>query len=85
MVTLSTLDVCQPAEPESTDSYAPWGLSHFLLDGHHEMEAVARAGGRVRLVAFVSPAGSLADADDVARLPQLLTLPKRMRRGRAPS
>ena len=79
MVTLSTLDVCQPAEPESTDSYAPWGLSHFLLDGHHKMEAAARAGGRVRLLALVSLAGSLAAAEDVARLPELLTRPLQRR------
>lgn len=78
-VALSTLDICQPAELESTDYYAHWGLSHFLLDGHHKMEAAARAGGRVRLLALVSLAGSLAAAEDVARLPQLLTRPLQRR------
>ncbi len=35
-VAVSTLDLCQPAlSLQSTDEYEHWGLTHFLLDGHH--------------------------------------------------
>ena len=83
-VALSTLDVCQPAtDDESTDYYAHWGLSHFLLDGHHKFEAAAEVGANVRLLALVSLAGSLAGPDDVARLPELLRQPTASRLGEA--
>lgn len=72
-VALSTLDVCQPAtDDESTDYYVHWGLTHFLLDGHHKFEAAAEEGAPVRLLALVSVDGSLAGADDLNRLPALL-------------
>lgn len=83
-VALSTLDVCQPAmDDESTDYYAHWGLSHFLLDGHHKFEAAAEVGAKVRLLALVSLDGSLAGPDDLARLPELLRQPFAPRRGEA--
>lgn len=73
-VALSTLDVCQPAmDGDSTDYYAHWGLTHFLLDGHHKLEAAADAGERVQLLALVSIDGSLAGREDVMRLPELLS------------
>lgn len=72
-VALSTLDVCQPAiDDDSTDYYVHWGLTHFLLDGHHKFEAAARSGAPVRLLALLSLNGSLAGLDDVHRLPDLL-------------
>jgi hypothetical protein len=73
-VAVSTLDVCQPADDDqSTDYYAHWGLTHFLLDGHHKLEAAAKAGAKVRLLALVSLDGSLAEAERIARLPELLS------------
>ena len=73
-VALSTLDVCQPAmDDASTDYYAHWGLSHFLLDGHHKMEAAAQVGAKVRLLALVSVQASLAGGDDLMRLPEVLS------------
>ncbi|MEV5001538.1 hypothetical protein [Nocardioides sp. LML1-1-1.1] len=76
-VALSTLDVCEPATEEdgTTDVYAHWGLTHFLLDGHHKLEAAAASGASVRLLALVSIDGSLAAPDDVRRLPSLLGQP----------
>lgn len=79
-VALSTLDVCQPAmADESTDYYVHWGLTHFLLDGHHKVEAAARSGASVRLLALVSLDGSLAGPDDLHRLPGLLSQPRSAR------
>ncbi|QKT07954.1 hypothetical protein HUN08_12730 [Gordonia sp. X0973] len=71
-VALSTLDICMPATTgEDTDCYAHWGLTHFLLDGHHKLEAAARTGGRVRLLALVTVGDSLATSDEMDRLPSV--------------
>lgn len=79
-VALSTLDVCQPAtDGDSTDYYVHWGLTHFLLDGHHKVEAAARSGASVRLLALVSVDGSLAGPHDIARLGDLLRQPRASR------
>lgn len=79
-VALSTLDVCQPAmDDEAADYHAHWGLTHFLLDGHHKLEAAARSGAPVRLLALVSVSGSLASAGDLARLPELLSRQRSLR------
>lgn len=79
-VALSTLDVCQPAmDDDSTDYYVHWGLTHFLLDGHHKFEAAARTGWPVRLLALLSMDGSLAGPDDIHRLPDLLAQERRAR------
>lgn len=72
-VALSTLDVCAPAtDSDSTDYYTHWGLTHFLLDGHHKFEAAAATGSALQLLALVSLGGSLAGSDDLNRLPVLL-------------
>ncbi|WP_082518763.1 hypothetical protein [Leifsonia sp. Leaf336] len=79
-VALSTLDICQPAtDVESIDYYAHWGLTHFLLDGHHKVQAAAELGVPLRLLAFVSLDDSLARPEEVARVPELLSRPSRPR------
>ena len=71
-VAVSTLDVCQPATAgRSTDYFAHWGLTHFLLDGHHKMQAAAESGHPLRLLSLVSLEGSLASAEQVGLLPRL--------------
>nr|WP_212763154.1 hypothetical protein [Gordonia araii] len=80
-VALSGLDVCAPATTgDDADFYFHWGLTHYLLDGHHKMLAAARSGSTVQLLALVSLAGGLADPAATARLPELLARP-RARRG----
>ncbi|WP_344999867.1 hypothetical protein [Tsukamurella soli] len=79
-VALSVLDVCQPAtDGDDRDCYAHWGLSHFLLDGHHKLEAAAQSGASVQLLALVSSTGGLGGAEAVARLPELLARPRSAR------
>ena len=70
-VAVTTLDVCAPATEPGSDYYDHWGLTHFLLDGHHKIEAAARGGHRLQLLALVTLAGSLAEASQVLRLPEL--------------
>lgn len=71
-VAVSTLDISQPAVDAPSDYYQHWALTHFLLDGHHKLEAAATSGAELQLLALVSVAASLATADDVQRLPGLL-------------
>ncbi|MFJ9945236.1 hypothetical protein [Streptomyces erythrochromogenes] len=78
-VAISTLDVCQPAVALGDDPSAHWGMTHFLLDGHHKLEAAAAAGRPVRLLSLLALGESLAGADDTARLPSLRAQPRAAR------
>ena len=70
-VAVSTLDVCAPAvDDRSNDYFAHWGLSHFLLDGHHKAEAAASLGSRMRVLSLLAVEASLASPDDVASVPR---------------
>jgi hypothetical protein len=72
VVAVSTLDISQPAtDDESVDYYQHWALTHFVLDGHHKLEAAARTGRVLQLLALVSIGASLAAQEDVLRLPEL--------------
>ncbi|MFE4637827.1 hypothetical protein ACFRJ1_31275 [Streptomyces sp. NPDC056773] len=78
-VAISTLDVCRPAVDLGDDYFAHWGLTHFLLDGHHKLEAAATTGRPVRLLSFLTLGESLAEAEDWARLPSLRAQPRSTR------
>ncbi|WKG12520.1 hypothetical protein QX204_14040 [Nocardia sp. PE-7] len=68
-VAVSILDVCQPAvADESRDYYTHYSLIHFLLDGHHKLEAAAKAGRPLRLLSLLSVDAGLADKHDIASL-----------------
>jgi hypothetical protein len=78
-VAVSTLDVCAPATTQGDDWYSHWGLTHFLLDGHHKLQAAAEIGRPLRLLALVSVDGSLATARQLARLADLRMRPEEAR------
>ncbi|MCC5952691.1 MAG: hypothetical protein JJU45_11410 [Acidimicrobiia bacterium] len=60
-VAVSTLDVCEPATNLGDDMYAHWGLTHFLLDGHHKLHAASEAGLPLTVLSLLSVDGSLAN------------------------
>ena len=62
-VSLAFLDVEGPWDSRVRH----WGLTHYLLDGHHKMAA-----GPVRILTFVAMAESVATDDELRRLPTLL-------------
>lgn len=68
VLAVSVLDRTQPFD--SFDAHT--GLVHFVLDGHHKLEAAARLGAPVAVLSFVSVDASLADEATVAGLPELL-------------
>jgi hypothetical protein len=75
-VAVSTLDVCAPAaDIPGTEWFAHWGLTHFLLDGHHKLQAAAESDRPLQLLSLLSVEASLADADQVGRVPDLRAKP----------
>ncbi|MET9143984.1 hypothetical protein ACFUCQ_19055 [Streptomyces sp. NPDC057197] len=75
-VAVSTLDVCEPGSGSPADHYRHWGLTHFLLDGHHRLEAAATAGRPVRLLSLLALDAGLSGPEEHARLPGLRTRPR---------
>ena len=80
-VAVSTLDVSQPANQAGPDFYAHWGLTHFLLDGHHKLQAAAQIGRPLQLLSLLSVDASLATPEQVQSVPELLTRPASRRPG----
>lgn len=67
-VAYTLLDVLAPAVDEGEDWYWHWIVQHFLLDGHHKVEAAARSGRAVRLLAFVDETISMATPEELTRM-----------------
>lgn len=64
-VAYSLLDVLEPLSREGVDHYQHWVLTHFLLDGHHKLEAAARAGRPLRLLSVLDERKSISTSEDV--------------------
>jgi hypothetical protein len=76
-VAVSTLDVCRPAvERPERDDFAHWCLTHFVLDGHHKLEAAATDDRVLRLLSLLSLGASLASSLQLARIPQVRARPR---------
>ncbi|HCT75354.1 MAG TPA: hypothetical protein DGG94_07120 [Micromonosporaceae bacterium] len=70
-VAVSILDVCEPAVDHGAVYFAHWALTHFLLDGHHKMQAAADSGRPLQLLSLLSIDAGLSSSDQVARIPSL--------------
>ena len=81
-VAYSLLDVVQPAVDEGDDYYEHWVLSHFLLDGHHKMQAAAAAGRSIRILSLVDERVSIASPDDLSTMVRTRANPRRARADR---
>lgn len=65
-LSFSILDVKQPADWEGDPQVTKHAtLTHFLLDGHHKMQAAARDGRPISLLAFLGRDG-IAQEEDYA-------------------
>jgi hypothetical protein len=79
-VAVSTLDVCAPATAqEDRDWHWHWCLTHFLLDGHHKLQAAAEDGRPLQLLALLNVDASLADPDRAVAVPRLRARVKQAR------
>jgi hypothetical protein len=70
-VSLSILDV-KGAAMADTEEFEHWCLAHYVLDGHHKIEAAALAGKPITLVSFVTRDNGVSTPDQVAKLGTLL-------------
>ncbi|QIG42976.1 hypothetical protein G5V58_09570 [Nocardioides anomalus] len=66
-VAVSVLDVTAPATTPGEEWGWHWGLTHFLLDGHHKLQAAARTGRPVRLLSLLALDHGLATREQVDR------------------
>jgi hypothetical protein len=80
-VAYSLLDLLQPAMDEGKDFYEHWVLSHFLLDGHHKIEAAASAGRPIRLLCLVDERISIAAPEELTTMAHARSQPQQARRG----
>lgn len=68
-VAFGVLDVRQRAVASTPEeALVHWGLTHFLLDGHHKLEAAANSGARLQLLSLISIGESLAERSQIERL-----------------
>ena len=74
-VAISILDVCAPAVDDGPDWYYHWALTHFLIDGHHKMEAAAKNHRQLRLLTLLSMSDGLSTTEQVSRIPDLRSQP----------
>lgn len=85
-VAVTTLDISQPANKLGADYYAHWGLTHFLLDGHHKLHAAAQSQRPLRLLSLLLLSdASLATPEQVARVPELLASQPKQRPKQRPN
>jgi hypothetical protein len=72
---LSILDIRQPADPDEAPEgdIAHWCLAHFLLDGHHKIQAAANSQRRLQLLTLLSMTDSLASSYDLDAIPAALS------------
>jgi hypothetical protein len=75
-VAYSLLDVLQPAMDEGEDYYEHWVLTHFLLDGHHKVEAAAATGRPIRLLGLVDERISIASPDELLTMVKARSQPR---------
>ncbi|MBL7259298.1 hypothetical protein [Paractinoplanes lichenicola] len=71
LVAVSLLDVSEPAGADGPDHYTHWALTHFLLDGHHRLQAAAETDHPVRLLSLLAVERGTAGVGSVARVPEL--------------
>lgn len=72
-VAVSILEITQPAVSEAPDGHLThWCLAHFLLDGHHKMQAAAESTRRLRLLTLLALDFGLAKEPDLRRVPEIL-------------
>lgn len=53
-VAVSVADSARPWQEAPQLDATHWSLTHFLIDGHHKVQAAARIGATIRLLSFLA-------------------------------
>lgn len=72
---LAILDVRGPADwkgEEPPDPVEHWCLTHYLIDGHHKLNAASETGKALRLLSFISASLGVSEHKDIERAVELL-------------
>ena len=75
-VSVAVLDIRSPANwvgEQTPDPREHWCLTHFLLDGHHKLNAAAEAGKPLRLLTFIATSLGVSRKEDVESAITLLS------------
>jgi len=62
---LTTLDISAPAMDQGPDWYAHWGLTHFLLDGHHKVAAATKLHTPITILSLVAVESGISSVEEV--------------------
>lgn len=72
-VSLSILDIKQPADWEGEkDVTSHWCLAHYLIDGHHKVNAAAKIGSSINLISFVALSEGVSSVEEVNEILEIL-------------
>jgi len=74
-VALAILNVRGPADwsaEQPPDPVEHWCLTHYLLDGHHKLNAASEMGKPLRLLSFISAAWGISERADIERAVDLM-------------
>lgn len=68
-VSIAVLDVRSPADwpGQKPDPVEHWCLTHYLLDGHHKLDAASRTQQPLKLLSFIACSKGVSEEADVQR------------------
>jgi hypothetical protein len=75
-VAVSILDVKGPSVwigDETPDPLEHWCFTHYLIDGHHKLQAAYEAGRSLRLLSFIALSQGVAERPQVEEALRMLT------------
>lgn len=74
-IALGVLDVRSPVDWKQEKAPGPtehWCLTHYLLDGHHKLNAASEAGKPLRLLSFIGSSFGLSEQSGIQRVVDLM-------------
>jgi hypothetical protein len=75
-VSVAVLDIRSPAiweEERKPDPVEHWCLTHYLLDGHHKLNAAAEAGKPLRLLSFIAASQGVSTREEIESAVELMS------------
>ncbi|PVM93912.1 hypothetical protein [Caulobacter endophyticus] len=54
-------------DAKTAEEQAHWCLAHYLLDGHHKVEAAVRMGRPITLISFLAHEKGVSSSDQIAK------------------
>jgi hypothetical protein len=73
-VSVAVLDVRSPADwgDPKPDPVEHWCITHYLVDGHHKLNAAAEAGKKLRLLSFIAVSQGVSTRQEIESVVELM-------------